>query len=685
MIPPALDNGTRPGFEGIPGNVEYYSKTEKILMAISIICMISGIIAFVLGNTGVVPLFNQSILTIGGFGLTGISPCILGVILIKNSHCKRKMQNISGHETRETANLNINRESTLDPENNQNSNLNTNRESILDPENNQNFSSLSDEPPSSRNPTLLQGFDFNDFEDEEFMGESLKTPQEIIDKQSYEYAYSEIDDQDRFLVVVRREHIKENPEYHLDKFCELILQNKNGPLEVDFLNNRGERENGIDMGGLRRTYINNLFSNVLQYQLCCGTSNSSGLFYPKARQDKDLNTFVKLGKIMGYCKNQAYKIGAQFDASTYSAILNGFNSDELNRTYQLLSRECKIKVIDGFLNARESNTSHQNIEEEEERVLWDVIKSSEDVKENDCKLMLKYIIKKSINICEDSNSELIGRRNAFLTQFYSFYKAENHLEENIDLYDLEVHMQEKVQQNTPLLNNEHYQQLFNDFPDVMKDLKNDLFTAAFEPYVKALHSLAKGFRLSIGSSQAAIDRNWRLIRSTYIDDNNPELCKYQDFQTEIQGTIDRETIASSIIYGDNNPVVRQKADWLKEWIRNEATPKEIRNFLIYSTGLSSLSEKIKVRAQSQVDDPLTRDIHGYTPLPIAHTCFYTIEFAPQPSSFSTGEMNRQHDENTERSEAESLSIARFNDHNKENFINCLKIAISEGGGGFHIA
>jgi hypothetical protein len=122
---------------------------------------------------------------------------------------------------------------------------------------------------------------------------------------------------------------------------------------------------------------------------------------------------------------------------------------------------------------------------------------------------------------------------------------------------------------------------------------------------------------------------------------------YKNFDTKVQGSLDRNVISQKIVnkvsrYQPYYAEVNKKIGWLKRWIVNEATDEELRNFLKFATGSSSLptGPRIKIREQ----------LFSYLPCPRAHTCFHQIDISPEPCSYANA----------------------FNDHNYENFIDCLK-------------
>ena len=131
----------------------------------------------------------------------------------------------------------------------------------------------------------------------------------------------------------------------------------------------------------------------------------------------------------------------------------------------------------------------------------------------------------------------------------------------------------------------------------------------------------------------------------------------KDFLTvsgKIQGSLDTTLIASSIDSSCNslNALIRKKGDWLRNWIKDpNTTVHEIRNFLLFATGSTSLPHGQKIR--------LAKQYNKYLPVPKAHTCSYVLEIAPT----ACGALGPE-----------------FNDGKEEGFLRALQIAIANPTG-----
>lgn len=90
--------------------------------------------------------------------------------------------------------------------------------------------------------------------------------------------------------------------------------------------------------------------------------------------------------------------------------------------------------------------------------------------------------------------------------------------------------------------------------------------------------------------------NWDEIRTDHVS-----------FSDKVQGSIDREKIVSSFQFKSRDPIVKEKGEWLKDWIKNEASDDELKAFLKFTTGIASLPEgsKLVINQQAQGQPFLT--------------------------------------------------------------------------------
>ena len=145
-----------------------------------------------------------------------------------------------------------------------------------------------------------------------------------------------------------------------------------------------------------------------------------------------------------------------------------------------------------------------------------------------------------------------------------------------------------------------------------------------------------------------------IIHRTLKDHKWGELINADPCETscKIQGQFDREQIATAIVTNQScNNMIQQKAGWLRKWVRESATIQDLRNFLLFTAGSTSLPLNSKIRLRPQCSNML--------PVPRAHTCSLELEIAPNACG-TLGE--------------------KFNDGNEEGFLNALQIALANPTG-----
>lgn len=590
--------------------------TKKILLALAIISALGGALAIIGGNVGILSSPFGWSATVGGMALFGISSGMIFLILKKT--CRR---------THDEQPLGIGN------------------------------------PPSeiqNRNPWPPQSQHRQGHPPDELP----EIPQSTIDSQSYTYKFDNYSSHNLILIRVNKEHLNQDPQYHLDKLAEVIDLNLSKPnlgFRVNFINIDGEGENGLDEGGLSFHYLNLLFTVVLS-KLIPTAMSTSGLFLPSASRVIDLLNCKKLGKIMGYCypqisnrtvKDRSYQVGAHLDLSLFAAMLQ-FSAEDLDLPYEWLGFRSKWEVISAYVRTLKE-TDNQAESQNEDAEIVDLIQAPlNEFNPKLFKLMLKHLVLCSVDI-EKESSPLRERRAAFSAAFDQFYREKYHLNQSA----IDFHRQGVAHTSyEDLLADEESAALLAEYPDVIADLKQDLFNEKFGPFIRAFHAMANGFKATLITDNfernhcSAINEKWEEIRTEFIQPGD-ELTGYRSFQERIQGTLDRQTIANHIVCVGNEEI-QKKALWLQEWITDEATSlSEIKKFLIFSTGRACVIESDPLIIKKQVLGFLGT-LENYSPLPIAHTCSNELEFSPVPSG------------NDQK-----------NDFTKENFIDCLLLAIEE--------
>ena len=171
-------------------------------------------------------------------------------------------------------------------------------------------------------------------------------------------------------------------------------------------------------------------------------------------------------------------------------------------------------------------------------------------------------------------------------------------------------------------------------------------------FLAPVHAIAKGMKT------LSLPPNEERDASHYWDEVVTQES-YLDFSEKVQGSLNRQMIASRFVLEDTLDVfqrihIEERVTWMKEWIEQEATETELKQLLKFQTGSSSCPPEdvfIKVSEQGGFIDLLSGNTE-YVPIPKVSTCEFSMRLSPH-----------------------RCGNAEYNDFTKINFIKCLKAAI----------
>lgn len=414
--------------------------------------------------------------------------------------------------------------------------------------------------------------------------------------------------------VIRR-GIKEIPEYHLEKFSHLIdegvKQQKDPKICVVFMNNDLTISDGGDAGGLSRDYLDDLFDGLTKKGYLSFKSTADGYLMPKTKkayekgdlpplEAEELAQYQQMGQVMMYCYNsqpiaghwaKTYAIGRHFNNALFTGALS-LTAEEIDTPFKELPLQTKLNMITALAKGDENYGVYK------ERI--DLL-SKGDLNQEDLK----------------KAAEIAG----YLDLLPDYLKNKD------DMPDMDK---------------------INSHADNKKLVFQALAESLFKYYgeeLAPLHAIAQGMKSMCGSN-----KTWNESFKT---------LSIHEVSNKIQGSIDRQEIFDSIeldsdLSGPKKAEVMKKMNWLKDWLKDEASEEELRKTLKFFTASSSLpkGKKISVKAQFPQDDlPII-------PVPRTHTCSFEVELAPHPSGDLEG----------------------YHDHTKEEFIRCIKeLALTDPG------
>jgi hypothetical protein len=389
-------------------------------------------------------------------------------------------------------------------------------------------------------------------------------------------------------IQIIRRGLKEIPHFHMEKLAEAIMENPGrqnfaSRISVVFLKNNLTRDEGYDAGGLSREFVDDLFKYITgdKSPLRFSKNPNTGLLMPVAQ----LNSHG----VLNFNEQKTYRHMGQVMMYCY-----------LNQNNMLIG-----KRFDNHLFRAAFSLTPAEVDMEY-ALLADAVKLKM------CLVLARANDEPAASI---RYIELAAKGNLI---------THDELREVVQYLDLSGDLPQGI--NANLFDPANAQQRVL----VQHALVNSIFSKErVGESLAAIHAIARGMKQALAAIQP---------RTPYQGINPAE------FERKVQGSLDRAVIAERIIPGPLvNRVVRQKIDWLKEWIRDETTTEEeLHKFVKFVSGSSSL-------APDQRIDVAEQSAHDSLPVPVAHTCFLRIDISPVNATYGG-----------------------HNDHNKANFIRALR-------------
>lgn len=387
------------------------------------------------------------------------------------------------------------------------------------------------------------------------------------------------------------------PDFHLFSVCSSIIDGypRLQKLKVDHLGDNLEPSPGNDGGGLARNYVDSLAEAILRSQKiqvirpCLqgvdfpGTkANYDGNKLPQLTEE-EINIYSGLGTLMMFCYSQdQLLVGHRFHPSIIHAALS-LSSDEVEEDYLSLTSQKNI-----LLCILEAIRAENPKIEEFDKTFRDLIDA------------LKFY-----DYDPQAGVQLSDKELTLLFNLMGGSSLQNVKNES-DKYWGEGDPNFKCDYTQP-----HLELIRRDLPKFLTLARSAMVTQKFDfmpELVQCLgpvHQMAKGMK-KICSEWGNIDKN--------------------AFNLKVQGSLDPEQIIAAFSYV-YDPVVGQKVDWLKEWLRKEATPLELGNFLKFVTGSSTMVPNMGIKVY---------DMYSFDRAhPVAHTCSNSIEISNRFHSDST--------------------------------------------------
>lgn len=416
-------------------------------------------------------------------------------------------------------------------------------------------------------------------------------------------------------VRVIKAALQYQPAWHLHQW---ILQDA---CSITYLEEDGSRQEGIDARGLTRDYLDSLIGSLTADRALFHALNLPNQTLPHIDRKilnrsvpvcskKEEQAFYDLGTLMSRCHESQSEeghrnilTGCYFSDALFRGI-TALTDKEIDAPFENLQLETYIKLAKAILKE------------------WDLGNEGNTNK----------ALERSLDLLEKIHLDNCLKNND-ISSLHFLYIAAGYPEEFDDGFggpDLD-----KIKADPLRFRIQCQIGLFRN-----ADLVEPLNGASIGSLLAPIHSIARGWKKDVGRKQ------WKKICSS-----NP-----LKLSEKVQGMINREEIISKIENKSTNPNIATKCTWLTNWISdstNGATDQEIKQFLKFLCGTNALSKNQVIKVQEGNDG---------SPIPIAETCFLTIQFRENINGTPLG--------------------AVYPDGDSEGFIQCLKEAISHTDFGF---
>jgi hypothetical protein len=475
-----------------------------------------------------------------------------------------------------------------------------------------------DEVLKDKLPLLLSGF---------------KKVLEISSK--YESAYAQTPQGGLKQVVqatVIKRGLNEVPEFHLSQLADNISNDPRKGLRVVFIKDDLSLDAGVDAGGLSRDYLDDVAEGIAQSKVVKFHTNfKSKLGMPVTQQEstkeqsipsltqEESAVFGNLGKLMMYCYLSAPSAG-HWD---YSLTL-GHHYDETLFQAVLTLTEAEIDTPFEVLPLSTKLKLGKGILQ---RMTEEGMDMSDFIK------MIDNFAKFDEIKSDDAKLKSFAQTLCYAELLPAPYSKEG--PSIIDVPDM-TYIKDHLGDFEKLVGNAI-------FGLSVGAQDADGKFATLGSHLAPIHAIAKGMK--------SLNPGDRPLFDNKVD--------FKQFNSKIQGEIKRDfdvqylsvsvsaALSLGVLQSTAQAEIDKKVGWMKKWLKDSATTdEEVRQFFKWATGSSSLP----VGKQIKVGPQLT----NLSPCPASHSCAFQIDISPKGMGVIGGP----------------------NDRNEEDFIKCLKIAMT---------
>ena len=418
-------------------------------------------------------------------------------------------------------------------------------------------------------------------------------------------------------------------------------------LDVQFLNDDLTDMEGVDRGGVRRAYLDQLFTGAAQHMLLQPFSTTKAVPGESLANVRDhRNEYEALGRTYWLCWESPSGLRGIYDTN----LLTGAHfSDDLfklvfslsfNECSQPLSTETRKRLNDLFLQSA-SGKANQSLA---------ALSFCRD--ERNVSGLLGPRFDKSQLIPGDKlgtyKTQLEEKRALLRTLNESDKQgAQKEIDDLQEVYDRSSHLMEMCTtvaylENTPFAQMDNaliYQKLYEVLQKALverTDEENELINNLQETLKKVVtdDSIDKAIQNQGLDLEAIRAIGFGMLAQGGFDPETWDTFRKISpsiFSNRVQGEVTNEKIAASIHpekYLDPSflPLpLKERIEWVKEWLTKEASEEEAKQFLKWATGATGLTPRgITFRLIREIRE--TRGPKKSSPYPTAHTCESIVDF-----------------------------------------------------------
>lgn len=413
-------------------------------------------------------------------------------------------------------------------------------------------------------------------------------------KRTFEYVITSTSSYSNLSNKIVQSTLKEFPIWHLNQLAasslrsELNADSRFNPAAIttDFYDDRLKKQMGVDSRGLTRAYVGTLVESF-QNQDSLFATCKDGFKCPRiertpSRDDPVLNctkneeeVYYNLGMLLRSTYNsdkQSFATGVYFSDILFKTALL-LPPSQLQKPFSQLTRLNHIKIAMFLIDA----------------LPWDPESTEQANVHMALRLCLKIALDRNLDL-EDQKAALKALSTAALVGVND-EGMQKYLDENL----LNANM-EAIKADREGFIDQLYQSIFSS-----KTFITQLNGASLGEVLAPIHSITRGMAVND-------QEKWEVIKKKGA----------AEFSLRVQGEINKQTIHDALKHEATDR--ENELEWLKEWILNDATNDDIKNFLRFISGSTGLPKEVEIEVQG-----------CYGKHPIANTCYIRINLPSNAS------------------------------------------------------